>query len=299
MKKICRSMHAASLILVIALMMLLCTTGVFASVTMKTKKAAYLRTGPTSSAAKIVKIPKGKKVTAGVQDGNYTKVVYKKGSKAYGGWFPTKYLKAVKKSSSSSSSSSSSTSTTTRTLATAIWLRTGPGTNYTRIRAIEGGEKVTVLSLEGTWYKVTYNGYNGYIRQGYFINETPIREVATAIYMRTSPTKSASVITVVPALAKVSVLARTSNNWCRVTYNGMTGYIYGGYFTTDSDNGQTIRITTTTIYLRSGTDVSNTNNVIAIVPGGAEVTVVSQVSTRWYVVKYGGKTGYMRAGYFR
>ncbi len=298
MNKKCRALHGVSLVFVIVLMLLFGTAAVSASTTMKTKKAAYLRTGPSSSSAKIVKIPKGKKVTAGVQDGSYTKIVYK-GSKTYGGWFPTKYLKSAKSSGSSSSSSSSSSSTTTRTLATAIWLRTGPGTNYSRIRAIEGGESVTVHSLNGTWYHVSYHGATGYIRQGYFVNETPIREVATAVYMRTAPTKSASVITVVPALAKVSVLARTSNNWCKVNYNGRTGYIYGGYFTTDSDNGQTVRITSTAIYLRSSTDVSSTRNVIAVVPAGAEVTIVSQVSTRFYLVRYGSTTGYMRSGYFR
>lgn len=272
------------------IMMCLGAQSVSASVTMKTTKAAYLRTGPSSGTAKIVKVPKGVKVTAGVSDGKYTKVIYR-GTKAYGGWFPSKYLKG-------SGSSGSSSSTTTKTTATAIWLRTGPGTNYARIRAIEGGEKVTVLSLNGTWYRVTYQGTTGYLKQGYFTDETMIREVATAVYLRTGPTKSASAILVIPTLGKVSILGR-SGNWYRVNYNGRVGYIYSGAFTTDNQSsGSSTRIVNTEIYLRSSTDISSTSNVIAILQRGEEVTVLSQPSSRWYIVRYGSKTGYLRSGYF-
>lgn len=279
--------------MLIGVMMLLAgAVSVSASVTMKTTKAAYLRTGPSNSTAKIVKVPKGVKVTAGVSDGKFTKVIYR-GTKAYGGWFPSKYLKGNNSGSGSSSSK-------TKTTATAIWLRTGPGTNYSIIRAIEGGEKVTVLSLNGTWYRVQYQGVTGYLRQGYFTDETMIREVATAVYLRTGPTKSASAILVIPTLGKVTVLSR-SGNWYRVNYNGRTGYIYSGAFTTDSgssSSSSSTRIVNTTIYLRSSTDISSTRNVLAIIPGGSEVTVLSQPSSRWYIVRYNGRTGYLRSGYF-
>lgn len=129
------AVFAAAAVLGIVLILALGAVSASASVTMKTTKAVNLRTGPSSSAAKIIKIPKGATVTAGVSEGKWTKVVYR-GSKAYGGWAYSKYLKA-----SGSGSSSSSSSGKTKTTATAIWLRTGPGTNYGKIRAIEGGEK--------------------------------------------------------------------------------------------------------------------------------------------------------------
>ncbi len=291
MKKRMTAFRVAAVVLGMLAVLMFGAVTAQASVTMKTTKAAYLRTGPSSKTTKIVKIPKGKTVTAGVSDGKYTKVVYR-GNKAYGGWFPTKYLKSTGGGGSSTG--------TTKTTATAIWLRTGPGTNYSRIRAIEGGEKVTVLgtSASGGWYKVSYKGQTGYLRQGYFTDETMVREVATAVYIRSTPSKNGTIIGVVPAYGKVSVYSRTSNNWCRITYNGKSGYIYGGYFTTDSGSSQTTRIVKTAIYLRSSADASSLSNVIDTVPQGAEVTIVSQPSSRWYIVRYGSKTGYLRSGYF-
>ena len=279
----------AALILGLMLALVIGAGCVSAATTMKTTKKCALRTGPSKSAAKIITIPKGAKVTAGVQEGKYTKVVYKKSSKSYGGWAYTKYLK---------SKSSSSGSSTKKKTATAIYFRKGPGIEYSAITVIEGGETVTVVGEYGNWYKVKYKGITGYLKKGYFTDETVTREVSTAIYMRTSPNKNATIKTVVPAYGKVTVHSRTSNNWYYVTYKNKTGYIYGGYFTTDSGSGATVRIVKTTIYLRSSINISSTANVIAIVPQGAEVTVLSQYNTKWYIVRYGSKTGYMRGGYF-
>lgn len=280
----------AAVLLSAALVLLLGVFSVSAATTMKTKRKVALRTGPSKSAAAIIMIPKNTKVTAGVQEGNYTKVIYKKNSRSYGGWAYTKYLKGT---------SSSSGSGTKKKLATAIWFRTGPGVEYRQITAIEGGETVTVTGESGNWYKIRYKGVSGYIKKGYFVGETTTREVSTAIYLRSAPTKNATVRTVVPAYGKVTVHSRTSNNWYLVTYRNVTGYIYGGYFTTDSGSGATVRIVSTTIYLRSSTNISSTANVIAIVPQGAEVTVLYAANSKWNVVRYGSKTGYMRAGYFR
>jgi 2',3'-cyclic-nucleotide 2'-phosphodiesterase/3'-nucleotidase len=106
------------------------------------------------------------------------------------------------------------------------------------------------------------------------------------------------VILVVPAYGKVTVHSRTSNNWYRVTYNGRSGYIYGGYFTTDSGSSANTRIVKTAIYLRSSTAISSRANIIATIQAGEEVTIVSQANSKWYIVRYGSKTGYLRAGYF-
>ena len=279
----------SALLLGAVLVLLLGTLTVSAATSMKTKKKVALRTGPSKSSAIIITIPKGASVLAGVEEGKYTKVIYKKNSRSYGGWAYTKYLKG---------SSSSSSSGKKKKMATAIYFRTGPGIEYKAMAVIEGGETVTITGESGNWYKIKYKGVTGYIKKGYCVGETPTREVSTAIYLRSAPHKDASVKTVVPAYGKVTVHSKTSNNWYLVTYKGTTGYIYGGYFTTDSGSGASSRIVKTTIYLRSSTDISSTRNVIAIVPAGAEVTLIQRANTKWNIVRYGSKTGYMRDGYF-
>ena len=53
------AVFAAAAVLGIVLILALGAVSASASVTMKTTKAVNLRTGPSSSAAKIIKIPKG------------------------------------------------------------------------------------------------------------------------------------------------------------------------------------------------------------------------------------------------
>ena len=46
-------------------------------------------------------------------------------------------------------------------------LRSGPGTGYSIYACLPKGTQVTVNGAEGNWYKVTYNGYNGYMSKDY------------------------------------------------------------------------------------------------------------------------------------
>lgn len=289
-----RKISPVLLALGIFLVMLLGAVPAMASTTMKTVEPVKLRTGPSASAAVIITIPKGKKVTAGVSDSGFTKVIYRSGSKAYGGWAWSNYLKKTGGSSTGGTG-------TTKQVATAIYLRTGPGTEFPSIRVIPGGGKVKILGFTETWYHVSYNGVTGYIKQGYLTNETMVREVRTAIYLRSTPTSttSSNIRLVVPAYGKVTVYGRYSGNWYRVSYKGTSGYMYGGYFTTENyQEAGSVRIVKTAIYLRSYASASGSSNILLTVPTGAEVTVLSRVSSSWLRVRYGSTTGYMRDGYF-
>ena len=265
----------------------LCATGVLAG-TKVMAVATNLRTKPSMSGAVQLVIPKNAYVSTGNQHGKWTYVQYQSGAKKHGGYVWTANMR-----------SPSGSTSLKRQLATAIWLRKGPGINYGKIRAIEGGETVTLLAEAGSWYKVRYAGRNGYIKSGYFVGETSVRQMVTAVYLRSGPSTSYRAKTVIPTNGKVTVLAQVSSKWYRVRYKGTTGYVTAGYFKTDGYNTSSKRIVKTTIFIRSSMDVSSRANVIAWVPANGEVTVLSQPTSRWYRVSYRGKTGYMRAGYFR
>ncbi len=47
-------------------------------------------------------------------------------------------------------------------------LRTGAGTDHSRITVIKKGEKITVLSVDSGWSQVSYNGQTGYISNKYW-----------------------------------------------------------------------------------------------------------------------------------
>lgn len=51
-------------------------------------------------------------------------------------------------------------------------VRTGPGTNYTKIETLSKGTKVKVISdLENDWYEIEKDGYAGFVSKKYLIEE--------------------------------------------------------------------------------------------------------------------------------
>ena len=211
------------LMILLSLLILAASTAVItsAATTKVTTAKVHLRASASSSSKIKVTVPSGKYVNAVGTKGNWTKVVYYKSSgKSYTGYIYSKYLR-----------SPSSESGTNATVSTSIWIRSGPSVSYRRIGVINAGNSCVITGTSGSWYKVRYKGIVGYIKQGYLVEKTGNRQVTTAIYIRTSPTKSARAIAVVPGNGTVYVRSKVSGkNWYLVSYNGRTGYMYGGYF---------------------------------------------------------------------
>ena len=122
--------------------------------------------------------------------------------------------------------------------------------------------------------------------------------MATAIYLRTSPTKSSRAKRVIPENGKVTIIKRYNNRWYLVRYKGTLGYIAAGYFKVDNPKVTSKRTVRTTVFIRSSMSTASRANVVAWVPTGKQVTVLSRINSKWYHVSYGSKSGYMKAGYF-
>lgn len=56
-------------------------------------------------------------------------------------------------------------------------LRTGPGTNFEKIRTLPVGVKVEVLEYDNGWYKISYNGTIGYSIEDYLSNRLEDNEM--------------------------------------------------------------------------------------------------------------------------
>jgi uncharacterized protein YgiM (DUF1202 family) len=216
MKKNVSKIRLVVFLLAVMAMVLGASMTVSASTTVQVRKTAYLRDAPTAAGDPIIKIKKNTYVTAGISQGKYTRVIYKKNGNTYAGWFYTSYL-------------TGSGSGVYRTVRTAVNLRTGPSTSYRQILTIPEGASVEVLGTKDGWYKVKYNGRTGYIAPGYFTGDTTIRYTKTASYLRSTPYKDAqnrNVITTIPANKAVTVISYT-NGWAYVNYNGRHGYVHG------------------------------------------------------------------------
>ena len=155
-------------------------------------------------------------------------------------------------SSSDSSSSSGSTDSGTGTInAYYVRMRSGPSTSYSILGTYNKGTEMTVTGSSGDWYKVRYNGTDGYVYKTYLtLNsgdgftvtemEDTAAVVTSAVHMRTGPSTSYTSLRVLGSGTQVTITGSTGS-WYRVSYNGSTGYIYKTYLSTSvsSSSGST------------------------------------------------------------
>ena len=244
----------------------------------------------------ITTLAKGTKVTVlGKSGDNWYYVETSSGRKGY---VAAGYL---------SSSSSSSSSGTNKTTAVAVNLRSSAKVaDGNIILTVPAGRTVTVLGSTGNWYKVRYNGRTGYMKSGYFTDETSSSSYVTEktsanlrLRSTTSTSSSSNIITTIPKGASVKVYKEVSGGWYYVAYGSRKGYVKSGYFASDSGTSSssgTSGKTTANVRLRSSRSTSSSSNIILVIPSGRTVTILGE-SGGWYKVRYNGQTGYVSSDY--
>ncbi|MBZ6489403.1 SH3 domain-containing protein, partial [Priestia aryabhattai] len=68
---------------------------------------------------------------------------------------------------SSGTATSPAESITYTVTASTLNVRSGAGTNYASIGSVTKGQKLSVVSKSGSWYKINYNGRTGYVSSDY------------------------------------------------------------------------------------------------------------------------------------
>lgn len=114
--------------------------------------------------------------------------------------------------------------------------RSEPGYGDNVIGAIPAGADVDIIGeTEGGWYMVYYRGQTGFVYHGLVDRGSSSAEgdgvLTRNVNFRSAPDPSdpGNIIGGIPAGAKVTVIEDTYNAWYKVTWNGMTGYVYGAY----------------------------------------------------------------------
>ena len=257
----------------------------------------HLRSSAKITSSNIITtLAKGTKVTVlGKSGDNWYYVETSSGRKGY---VAAGYL---------STSSSGSSSGTNKITAVAVNLRSSAKvTDGNIILTVPAGRTVTVLSSSGNWYKVRYNGKTGYMKSGYFTDETSSSSYVTEktsanlrLRSSTSTSSSSNIITTIPKGASVKVYKEVSGGWYYVAYGSRKGYVKAGYFASDSGTSSssgTSGKTTANVRLRSSRSTSSSSNIILVIPSGRTVTILGE-SGGWYKVRYNGQTGYVSSDY--
>ncbi len=217
---------------------------------------------------------------------------------------------------SASDSDSSSTDGVGTVTGSSVRMRSGPGVSYSILTVFDKGTAVTVNGQSGNWYKISYNGMDGYISATYLSvvnggnssDTTPSglgtgTVTGSSVRMRTGPGTSYSIIDTLAKGTSITVISQ-SGSWYEISYGGYTGYMSGTYVSLNSDNSNnnsdsnlgTGIVTGSGVRLRTGPGTSY--SIITNLNYGNTVTVTG-TSGNWYSVDYNGTSGYMSMDYIR
>jgi len=117
---------------------------------------------------------------------------------------------------------------------TAVNVRSGAGTNYSRIGLLQAGEQIQALSSKNGWTQVNYKGRTGYVASAYLASSSGgegggsssgasgAAYTTTALNLRTGPALRSSVKTVASKGTKVTLTGTVRGEFSQVTWNGQT-----------------------------------------------------------------------------
>lgn len=116
--------------------------------------------------------------------------------------------------------------------ASALNIRTGPGTNYSKAGLIYRNTRIVILETTNSdWYKINYEGTEGYVSTDYLkeiLKAENFRATgtltATSVRIRSGPSTSHSILGMVTEGDSVQVIG-INNGWYKIQTNGITGYI--------------------------------------------------------------------------
>lgn len=130
------------------------------------------------------------------------------------------------------------------------------------------------------------------------------QEIGTAtttdrLNLRSGPSLSDPVITVIPLGAEVSLTSRESNGFRSITYNGREGWAFVTYLAIAEApaSPRTAATTTDSLNLRTGPGTSYP--VMVVMPVGTQVTLTGRNSNGFQSLTYSGFSGWASASYLQ
>lgn len=120
-------------------------------------------------------------------------------------------------------------------------VRQGPSTSYSIMHALWNGNRVTIISESGNWYRIRLSdGRIGWVSKDYISSDYTTSGTVTAskLNVRKGPSTSEAVFHALWQGNKVSVIG-VSNGWCRIRLSdGRIGWVSGDYITVTGSTAQ-------------------------------------------------------------
>lgn len=305
--------RSLALALILLMMFTLAAPALAASKTMIVTLSAQVRSAPNQSLDNVLtSLPKGTLVTQTGTVGVWSIIEYQGGS----AYVLTSRLSTYSGSGGSYVSGSSSgyegstpASVTVYALGTAN-VRSGPGTNYSKVGQLSGGDSVRKIGEVGSWALIEWKGGVAYVSSsllsGSGSTNTGSSSVVTGnavqatanVNVRSGPGTNYSILGWL-SKGETTTKTGTSGNWTIISYNGGKGYVNSAYLkatgsnisssinTSTNNTSQTLlsAIVSTSVY----TGPSFSNSVVGYLDPGQTVTFLEAYGA-WYRVQYGSRT---------
>lgn len=115
--------------------------------------------------------------------------------------------------------------------ASGLNIRQSPSTSSSIVTTIYNQQRVVVESEFGDWYKINYQGTEGYVHSDYMYIMTiangsygKASPTCYAVNVRERPTTNSNILTTIRSSSSVNIIGINSG-WYKITTNGITGYI--------------------------------------------------------------------------
>jgi uncharacterized protein YraI len=189
----------------------------------------------------------------------------------------------------------------------ALNLRASASTSAGVVAVMPDGATVTLAGQSSNGFsRVTWNGNTGWAYSTYLStggddggsgNGTFVTVFDGALNLRSGASTGYGVLVVLPDGARVELTGSTSNGFSQVIYQGTTGWASSQWLTTGGSNGSTANVIDGELNLRS--NASTSSSVLVVMPDGASVTLLGQVSNGFSKVRYGGTEGWAYSAYLQ
>ncbi|MCH5287715.1 MAG: SH3 domain-containing protein [Christensenellaceae bacterium] len=280
-----------------------------------------LRASGSMSAQVLTQIPSGAVLCVFSTSGSWAEVQYG----ALSGWASTDFLQ-FSNAYPGEVRVSSATATVRTSSGGPVNLRQTASTSGGIVTTIAHGESVQVVSNDGSWCQVIYNGQQGYVMASYLdfgdgssapaptdppAAETPptlggneleaiVRTVSGSLNLRQEPSTQAMILATIPRGESIVVTARGSE-WSAVRFGSVSGYVMTQFLYFPSDDSQTVTsyaiVTTQSSALNMRSQPQTASSIVTTLPRGARVGVIEWRSDGWARVSYESYIGYASAAY--
>jgi uncharacterized protein YgiM (DUF1202 family) len=262
-----------------------------------------VRKGPSTSYSTLGTLEEGEVVVKVGTAGVWTKIIF---DDEYG------YVKTADVSAYDDDDliiiDNGSSSGTTMAATANVNVRTGPGTNYSKIGELSKGDKVTKVGSTGNWTIINWSTGTAYVSSSYLTpssgssgssSASGTTMVATAnVNVRSGPSTSYSIL---GFLTKGTTITKvgTSGSWTKVVYGGSYAYVHSAYLSVysgssgSSSSGTLLYAIEDDVAVRSGP--STAYRAIGYLDEGDTVTYLGTSGSSWYQVQFGSRIAYVHA----